>query len=106
MFEPVDLARKSGLAGTRSCLYASTMRTLGTLIVSAVLAFVVSLLVAGLFLPVYGIFQGGSYNCLKDGIQECTSMIPLSALIYGPLFSIIGILVGTPVFMAILATRD
>ncbi len=101
-----DLAWQSGLAGTRSCLYASSMRTLGTLIVSAVLAFVVSLLVAGLFLPVYGIFEGGSYNCLKDGIQECTSMIPLSALIYGPLFSIIGTLVGTPVFMVILAMRD
>ncbi|WP_077961513.1 hypothetical protein [Ensifer adhaerens] len=105
-FEPADIARQSELAGTQSCLYSSNMRTLGTLIISAVLAFFGSLLVAGLFLPVYGIFQGGSYNCLKDGIGECTSMIPLSALIYGPLFSIVGVLVGTPVLMTIFAMRE
>lgn len=82
------------------------MRTLGTLIVSAVSAILVSLIVAGLFLPVYGIFEGGSYNCLTDGIGECASMFPLSALIYGPLFSIVGALAGTPVFMVILARRS
>lgn len=82
------------------------MKTLGTLIVSAVLAIFASLVAAGLFLPVYGIFQGGSYNCLNDGIRECTVMIPLSALIYGPLFSIVGTLLGTPVLMAILAEGD
>jgi hypothetical protein len=82
------------------------MGTLGSLIVSAALAFLVSLIVAGLFLPVYGIFEGGPYNCLKDGIAVCTAGIQLSALIYGPLFSIVGVLIGTPVFMAIFAMRD
>jgi hypothetical protein len=60
----------------------------------------------GVFLPVYGIFEGGPYNCLKDGIAVCIAGIPLSALIYGPLFSIAGVLIGTPVFMAIFAMRD
>ncbi|HEV7320246.1 MAG TPA: hypothetical protein VGO04_16735 [Ensifer sp.] len=106
MFDTLRPHTAIGVARTRSCLYSTDMRTLGTLIASAVLAFVVSLLAAGLFLPIYGIFQGGSYNCLKDGIAECTSMIPFSALIYGPLFSIGGVLIGTPVFMVILAGRD
>ena len=83
-----------------------SMRTLGRLLVSAVLAFLVSLIVAGLFLPVYDIFEGGPYNCLEDGIAACVAGIPLSALIYGPLFSIVGVVIGTPVFMAIFAMRD
>lgn len=82
------------------------MKTLGRLILSAVLAFLSSLVVAGLFLPVYGIFEGGSYNCLNDGVQTCLSAVPLSALIYGPLFSIAGIVIGTPIFMMFLAPRD
>ena len=79
------------------------MRTLGNLTLSAVLALFCSLVVAGLFLPVYGIFEGGTHNCLNDGIGECASIVPLSALIYGPLFSIAGVLVGTPIFMVIFA---
>jgi hypothetical protein len=43
------------------------------------------------------------HNCLNDGIGECISIVPLSALIYGPLFSIAGVLVGTPIFMMIVA---
>ncbi|WP_457583605.1 hypothetical protein [Ensifer canadensis] len=82
------------------------MKTLGRLILSAALAFAASLIVAGLFLPVYGIFEGGTHDCLKDGLGTCFSMIPLSALIYGPLFSIFGLLIGTPVFMTVLAWRD
>ncbi|OBZ95530.1 hypothetical protein ADU59_08940 [Pararhizobium polonicum] len=82
------------------------MSTLGNLILSAVLAVLTSLIVAALFLPVYGIFEGGAHNCLNDGIGECMSAIPLSMLIYGPLFSIAGGLIGTPVFMMILAWRD
>lgn len=82
------------------------MRTLARLILSAVLAFASSLIVAGLFLPVYGIFEGGTHNCLSDGLETCVSMIPLSALIYGPLFSIGGVPIGTPLFMTMLAWRD
>lgn len=82
------------------------MKILGRLILSSVLAFVASLIVAGLFLPVYGIVEGGSYNCLADGVETCLSSILLSALIYGPLFSIAGVVIGTPVFMVILALRD
>lgn len=100
------LEKQSAVAETTDSLYFRRMRTLGRLIVSAVLAFLVSLIVAGLFLPVYGIFEGGPYNCLKDGIAVCIAGIPLSALIYGPLFSIAGVLIGTPVFMAIFAMRD
>jgi len=82
------------------------MKTLGRLLLSAVLSFVTSLVVAGLFLPVYGIFEGGPYNCLNDSVATCLSGIPLSALIYGPLFSIAGTVIGTPIFMVILAFRD
>ncbi|KOF13966.1 hypothetical protein AC244_29135 [Ensifer adhaerens] len=82
------------------------MKTLGRLILSAILAFISSLIVLGLFLPVYGVFEGGTHNCLKDGLGTCFSMIPLSVLIYGPLFSIGGVLIGTPVFMTVLAWRD
>lgn len=82
------------------------MKTLGRLILSAVLAFVTSLIVAGLFLPVYGIVEGRPYNCLNDGVGTCLSGIPLSALIYGPLFCITGVVIGTPVFMVVLALRD
>ncbi|MCW5710720.1 hypothetical protein [Shinella sp.] len=81
------------------------MRTLGLLLLSAILAFVASLVVAGLFLPVYGLFEGDPHNCLKDGIGQCASLVVLSALIYGPLFTIVGTVVGTPVVMAILAWR-
>ncbi|MGX5718790.1 hypothetical protein [Shinella zoogloeoides] len=82
------------------------MKTLGRLVLSAILAILASLIVAGLFLPVYGIVEGGSYNCLSDGVGTCLSEIPLSALLYGPLFSIAGLLVLTPVFMTILSWRD
>lgn len=82
------------------------MNALVNLIVSVVLAVFSSLIVAGLFLPIYGILEGGTHNCLNDGIGECVSAIPLSALIYGPLFSIAGVLIGTPIFMIILARRD
>lgn len=81
------------------------MSKLGALVISAALAVTASLVVAGLFLPIYGIFQGGTYNCLNSGIGECVSYIPLSALIYGPIFSIAGTVVGTPVFMIILTCR-
>lgn len=82
------------------------MKIVGNLLISAVLAFCASLVVAALFLPVYGIFEGGPHNCLNDGVGECLSFIPLSALIYGPLFCLTGVLIGTPVFMVILAWRD
>jgi len=82
------------------------MKTLGRLVLSAILAILASLIVAGLFLPVYGIVEGGPYNCLPDGVGTCLSGIPLSALLYGPLFSIAGLLVLTPVFMTILSWRD
>jgi hypothetical protein len=82
------------------------MKPLGRLILSAALAFVTSLVVAGLFLPIYGIVEGGPYNCLNDGVGTCLSGILLSALIYGPLFSIAGVVIGTPVFMVVLALRD
>lgn len=82
------------------------MKTLGRLVLSAMLAICTSLIVAGLFLPVYGIFQGAPHNCLPDGVGSCISMIPLSALFYGPLFCIAGVFVLTPVYMMILAWRD
>lgn len=82
------------------------MKTLGRLVLSAILAILASLIVAGLFLPVYGIVEGGPHNCLPDGVGTCLSEIPLSALLYGPLFSIAGLLILTPVFMTILSWRD
>ncbi|CAN7352483.1 MULTISPECIES: hypothetical protein [Ensifer] len=81
------------------------MKTLACLILSAALAFASSLIIAGLFLPVYGIFEGGTHNCLNDGLRACVSIIPLSALIYGPLFVFAGVVVGTPIFMTMLASR-
>lgn len=94
------------LAEANKCIYSKTMSTFIKLIVSAILAVFTSLIVAGLFLPIYGIFEGGTHNCLSDGIGECVSFIPMSALIYGPLFSIAGIFIGTPVFMMVLGRRD
>ena len=81
------------------------MRSLSLLLLSAVLAFCASLAVAGLFLPVYSLFEGGTHSCLAGGLAQCLSWIPLSALFYGPLFSIVGVALGTPLVMTILACR-
>ena len=76
-----------------------------TFVLAIVLATATSLIVAGLFLPFAGMLEGGEYNCLNDGVLSCVSMIPLSALIYGPLFTIVGTVIGTPVFMLVLEWR-
>lgn len=82
------------------------MKTLGLLIQSVILAISTSLIVSGLFLPVHGILEGGPSNCLTMDVGGCIGDMSLSALIYGPLFCIIGILIGTPAFMILLTWRD
>ena len=80
-----------------------------TLIAAALISFASSIIVAGLFLPVYSIIVGGWHSCLAGpygGWHSCLDGIPISALIYGPLFSIIGTPLGTPVVWVLLKLRD
>ena len=83
------------------------MKTLGRLVFSAFLALLASLAVAALFLPFHSIFlPPDGVSCLNEGISECMHALEISLLVYGPLFSIIGVLIGTPVFMLLLYLRD
>jgi len=78
-----------------------------TLIAAALISFATSVLAAGLFLPVYGIIVGDGHSCLAyGGWRDCLNGIPISALIYGPLFSIIGTPLGTPVVWVLLKLRE
>ncbi|AZR92407.1 hypothetical protein BBB39_00465 [Bordetella trematum] len=77
------------------------MKTLVRLSVCALIAFAISLAAAGLFLPLYGAFQADPYTCLDDGINACLDVITLSALVYGPLFCLVGTGIGTPLLMAL-----
>lgn len=83
------------------------MKTLGRLVLSAFLALLASLAVAALFLPFYSIFlPPDGVSCLNEGIAGCMRALEISLLVYGPLFCIIGVLIGTPVFMLLLYLRD
>ncbi|MGW8421546.1 MULTISPECIES: hypothetical protein [Comamonas] len=83
------------------------MKTLGRLVFSAFLALLASLAVAALFLPFHSIFlPPDGVSCLNEGIAECMHALEISLLVYGPLFSIIGVLIGTPIFMLLLYLRD
>lgn len=83
------------------------MKTLGRLILSAFLALLASLAVAALFLPFHSIFLSpDGVSCLHEGISGCIRTLEISLLVYGPLFCIIGVLIGTPVFMLLLYLRD
>ncbi|WP_407716088.1 hypothetical protein ACJJWD_11780 [Comamonas testosteroni] len=83
------------------------MKTLGRLVLSAFLALLASLAVAALFLPFHGIFlPPDGVSCLNEGIAGCMRALEISLLVYGPLFCIIGVLIGTPVFMLLLYLRD
>lgn len=83
------------------------MKTLGRLVLSAFLALLASLAVAALFLPFHSIFlPPDGVSCLNEGISECMRALEISLLVYGPLFCIIGVLIGTPVFMLLLYLRD
>ncbi|RDI15239.1 hypothetical protein [Comamonas sp. AG1104] len=83
------------------------MKTLGRLILSAFLALLASLAVAALFLPFHSIFlPPDGVSCLHEGISGCIRTLEISLLVYGPLFCIIGVLIGTPVFMLLLYLRD
>ena len=53
-----------------------------------------------IFLPPDGV------SCLNEGIAGCMRTLEISLLVYGPLFCIIGVLIGTPVFMLLLYLRD
>lgn len=81
------------------------MNTLALFLQSVLLALLASLAVSGLMLPVAGFLQGGTYNCLNFGLADCVSTLQVSLLIYGPLFSILGTVIGTPVLMVILGLR-
>ena len=83
------------------------MKTLGRLILSAFLALLASLAVAALFLPFHSIFlPPDGVSCLNEGISGCMRALEISLLVYGPLFCIVGVLIGTPVFMLLLYLRD
>ena len=83
------------------------MKTLGRLILSAFLALLASLAVAALFLPFHSIFlPPDGVSCLHEGISGCIRTLEISLLVYGPLFCIIGVLIGTPVFMLLLYLLD
>ena len=83
------------------------MKTLGRLVLSAFLALLASLAVAALFLPFHSIFlPPDGVSCLNQGIAECMRALEISLLVYGPLFCIIGVLIGTPIFMLLLYLRD
>ena len=83
------------------------MKTLSRLVFSAFLALLASLAVAALFLPLHSIFlPPDGVSCLNEGIAECMRALEISLLVYGPLFCIIGVLIGTPIFMLLLYLRD
>ena len=83
------------------------MKTLSRLVFSAFLALLASLAVAALFLPFHSIFlPPDGVSCLHEGISGCIRTLEISLLVYGPLFCIIGVLIGTPVFMLLLYLRD
>lgn len=83
------------------------MKTLGRLVLSAFLALLASLAVAALFLPFHSIFlPPDGVSCLNEGIAGCMRALEISLLVYGPLFCIIGVLIGTPVFMLLMYLRD
>ena len=83
------------------------MKTLGRLILSAFLALLASMAVAALFLPFHSIFlPPDGVSCLHEGISGCIRTLEISLLVYAPLFCIIGVLIGTPVFMLLLYLRD
>ena len=83
------------------------MKTLGRLVLSAFLALLASLAVAALFLPFHSIFlPPDGVSCLHEVISGCIRTLEISLLVYGPLFCIIGVLIGTPVFMLLLYLRD
>ena len=83
------------------------MKTLGRLVLSAFLALLASLAVAALFLPFHSIFlRPDGVSCLNEGLSGCMRALEISLLVYGPLFCIIGVLIGTPVFMLLLYLCD
>ena len=83
------------------------MKTLGRLVLSAFLALLASLAVAALFLPFHSIFlPPDGVSCLNEGLSGCMRALEISLLVYGPLFCIIGVLIGTPVFMLLLYLCD
>lgn len=83
------------------------MKPLGRLVLSAFLALLASLAVAALFLPFHSIFlPPDGVSCLNEGLSGCMRALEISLLVYGPLFCIIGVLIGTPVFMLLLYLRD
>jgi len=83
------------------------MKTLSRLVLSAFLALLASLAVAALFLPFHSIFlPPDGVSCLNEGLSGCMRALEISLLVYGPLFCIIGVLIGTPVFMLLLYLRD
>ena len=83
------------------------MKTLSRLVFSAFLALLASLAVAARFLPSHSFsLPPDGITCLNEGIAECMRALEISLLVYGPLFSIIGVLIGTPIFMLLLYLRD
>lgn len=83
------------------------MKTLGRLVFSALLALLASVAVAALFLPLHSIFlPPDGVSCLNEGISGCVRALEISLLVYGPLFSIIGVLTGTPILMLLLHLGD
>ena len=83
------------------------MKTLGRLVFSALLALLAGVAVAALFLPFHSIFlPPDGVSCLNEGLSGCMRALEISLLVYGPLFCIIGVLIGTPVFMLLLYLRD
>ncbi len=77
------------------------MKIVIRLIACALIAGVISLAAAGLFLPFYGALEAAPYYCLDDGLSACLDAITLSALLYGPLFCLVGTAIGTPLLMSL-----
>ncbi|BDR08860.1 hypothetical protein CTR2_R21980 [Comamonas thiooxydans] len=83
------------------------MKILGRLVLSVFLALLASLAVAALFLPFHSIFlPPDGVSCLHESLSGCMRTLEISLLVYAPLFCIIGVLIGTPIFMLLLYLRD
>ncbi|GEK66980.1 hypothetical protein PDE01_05000 [Paracoccus denitrificans] len=86
----------------------TVMAVLARLLLSVACGLVLSIVFAVLFVPVYTLLLDWEHFCLRGingGVNGCLRDIPMGALIFGPLFSIVGLVVGTPIIFAWFSAR-
>lgn len=69
---------------------------IGRLIFSLFAGPLIGLAVAILFLPLFGLLDGSAWACLTIGWRDCLSGAIWGLLIFGPIFSILGLIIGAP----------